>query len=80
MTLSAEKLLPAPQRLMPAISRWKTLLHQWSLNAILQRFAVYCRQINSERLITAVRGIAVTHFGMDGALVKISKAICSIDH
>ncbi len=63
------KLLPAPQRLMPAISRWKTTRHQWSLDAILQRFADCCRQINSKLTECHIRGIAVTTFGVDGALV-----------
>lgn len=67
--IGREKLLPAPQRLMPAISRWKTTPHQWSLDAILQRFADCCRQINSELTECHIRGIAVTTFGVDGALV-----------
>lgn len=50
--------------------------HQWSLDAILQRFADCCRQINSELTECHIRGIAVTTFGVDGALVD--KAICSI--
>lgn len=54
---------------MPAISRWKTTPHQWSLDAILQRFADCCRQINSELTECHIRGIAVTTFGVDGALV-----------
>lgn len=43
--------------------------HQWSLDAILQRFADCCRQINSELTECHIRGIAVTTFGVDGALV-----------
>ena len=43
--------------------------HQWSLDAILQRFADCCRQINSELTDCHIRGIAVTTFGVDGALV-----------
>ncbi|WP_240462756.1 FGGY family carbohydrate kinase, partial [Pseudomonas aeruginosa] len=34
--------------------------HQWSLDAILQRFADCCRQINSELTECHIRGIAVT--------------------
>ena len=35
--------------------------HQWSLDAILQRFADCCRQINSELTDCHIRGIAVHH-------------------
>ena len=43
--------------------------HQWSLEAIVQRFAQCCRQIRSELSSCRVRGITVTTFGVDGALV-----------
>ncbi|QED78959.1 hypothetical protein FTV91_21945 [Escherichia coli] len=36
---------------------------------MLQRFADCCRQINSELTECHIRGIAVTTFGVDGALV-----------
>ncbi|MBW6101185.1 hypothetical protein HTY54_16360 [Escherichia coli] len=35
----------------------------------MQRFADCCRQINSELTDCHIRGIAVTTFGVDGALV-----------
>lgn len=43
--------------------------HQWSLEAIVQRFAECCRLIRSELSSCRVRGITVTTFGVDGALV-----------
>ncbi|HGO5515694.1 TPA: L-fuculokinase [Klebsiella michiganensis] len=43
--------------------------HQWSLEAILQRFAECCRQIADPLSSCTVRGITVTTFGVDGALV-----------
>lgn len=43
--------------------------HQWSLDAILLRFAECCRQIRDELSSCTVRGITVTTFGVDGALV-----------
>ena len=43
--------------------------HQWSLEAILQRFAECCRQISDALSSCTVRGITVTTFGVDGALV-----------
>ncbi|MBA7845540.1 L-fuculokinase [Klebsiella sp. RHBSTW-00484] len=43
--------------------------HQWSLEAIVQRFAQCCRLIRSELSSCRVRGITVTTFGVDGALV-----------
>ncbi|HBN2771255.1 TPA: L-fuculokinase [Klebsiella oxytoca] len=43
--------------------------HQWSLEAILQRFAECCRQIGDTLSSCTVRGITVTTFGVDGALV-----------
>ncbi|HCB1498884.1 L-fuculokinase [Klebsiella oxytoca] len=43
--------------------------HQWSLEAIVQRFAECCRQIHSELSSCRIRGITVTTFGVDGALV-----------
>ncbi len=43
--------------------------HQWSLEAIMQRFADCCRQIHDQLASCTVRGITVTTFGVDGALV-----------
>ncbi|HEY4435401.1 MAG TPA: L-fuculokinase [Lelliottia sp.] len=43
--------------------------HQWSLEAILQRFAKCCQQIRDELSSCTVRGITITTFGVDGALV-----------
>lgn len=43
--------------------------HQWSIDAILQRFADCCQQISSELDTYQIRGITVTTFGVDGALV-----------
>lgn len=43
--------------------------HQWSLEAILQRFAECCRRLSAELAHCRIRGITVTTFGVDGALV-----------
>lgn len=43
--------------------------HQWSLDAILQRFAQCCRQLASALSECRICGITVTTFGVDGALV-----------
>ncbi|ATA19630.1 L-fuculokinase [Gibbsiella quercinecans] len=43
--------------------------HQWSLAAILQRFADCCRKLAAELAACQIRGITVTTFGVDGALV-----------
>ena len=43
--------------------------HQWSLEAILQRFADCCQRLCTQLAACHVRGIAVTTFGVDGALV-----------
>lgn len=43
--------------------------HQWSLEAILQRFADCCQRLSPQLANCHVRGIAVTTFGVDGALV-----------
>ncbi|HCR9769232.1 TPA: L-fuculokinase [Citrobacter koseri] len=43
--------------------------HQWSPAAILQRFADCCQQLKTELAACRVRGITVTTFGVDGALV-----------
>ncbi|HCD7552282.1 TPA: L-fuculokinase [Citrobacter farmeri] len=43
--------------------------HQWSLDAILQRFAECCRTLSAELSACQIRGITVTTFGVDGALV-----------
>lgn len=46
--------------------------HQWSLEAILQRFADCCQRLSSQLASCQIRGIAVTTFGVDGALVDAS--------
>lgn len=51
------------------IARENSTWHQWSLEAILQRFAACCQQIHDELSSCQIRGIAVTTFGVDGALV-----------
>lgn len=38
--------------------------HQWSLEAIMQRFADCCRQIHDQLASCTVRGITVTTFGV----------------
>ncbi|MQC09048.1 L-fuculokinase [Morganella morganii] len=43
--------------------------HQWSLEAIVQRFADCCQQLKAKLAACRVRGITVTTFGVDGALV-----------
>ena len=43
--------------------------HQWSLDAILQRFAQCCQKLSVELSTCRIRGITVTTFGVDGALV-----------
>lgn len=43
--------------------------HQWSLDDILQRFTHCCQAIASELSAWHLRGITVTTFGVDGALV-----------
>ncbi|EMP6170926.1 L-fuculokinase [Citrobacter amalonaticus] len=43
--------------------------HQWSLDAILQRFAQCCRTLSTELSAFRIRAITVTTFGVDGALV-----------
>lgn len=43
--------------------------HQWSLDSILQRFADCCKQIAYALSSCSVRGVTVTTFGVDGALV-----------
>lgn len=43
--------------------------HQWSLEAILQRFADCCQKLSVGLSTCQVRGIVVTTFGVDGALV-----------
>lgn len=43
--------------------------HQWSLEAILQRFATCCQRLATELSACRIRGITVTTFGVDGALV-----------
>ncbi len=49
--------------------------HQWSLEAIMQRFADCCRQIHDQLASCTVRGITVTTFGVDGALVDEQGAL-----
>lgn len=43
--------------------------HQWSLDSILQRFADCCKRLVPDLASCHVRGITVTTFGVDGALV-----------
>lgn len=43
--------------------------HQWSLDAIIQRLADCCHTLAAELADCRVRGITVTTFGVDGALV-----------
>lgn len=43
--------------------------HQWSLEAIMQRFADCCRSLKTSLANCRVRGVTVTTFGVDGALV-----------
>lgn len=43
--------------------------HQWSLEALLQRFAECCQRLSAELAACTIRGITVTTFGVDGALV-----------
>lgn len=43
--------------------------HQWSLTDILQRFADCCQTLSGELSGYRIRGITVTTFGVDGALV-----------
>lgn len=43
--------------------------HQWSLDAILLRFADCCQRLTAELAACRIRGITVTTFGVDGALV-----------
>lgn len=46
--------------------------HQWSLDAILRRFADCCQTLSTKLSACRVRGITVTTFGVDGALVDES--------
>ena len=43
--------------------------HQWSLDAIMQRFAVCCQKISAALSEHHLCGMSVTTFGVDGALV-----------
>lgn len=43
--------------------------HQWSLEDILQRFTDCCQTLSDELSTYLIRGITVTTFGVDGALV-----------
>ncbi|MGK0601255.1 L-fuculokinase [Yokenella regensburgei] len=43
--------------------------HQWSLTDILQRFSECCHSLSSELADCHIRAMAVTTFGVDGALV-----------
>lgn len=43
--------------------------HQWSVEAILQRFARCCREIYGQLDGYTIAGLTVTTFGVDGALV-----------
>ena len=57
------------------IAAEKSDWHQWSLEAIMQRFADCCRQIHEQLASCTVRGITVTTFGVDGALVDEQGAL-----
>ena len=57
------------------IAAEKSDWHQWSLEAIMQRFADCCRQIHDQLASCTVRGITVTTFGVDGALVDEKGAL-----
>jgi len=57
------------------IAAEKSDWHQWSLEAIMQRFADCCRQIHDQLASCTVRGITVTTFGVDGALVDEQGAL-----
>lgn len=46
-----------------------TAWHQWSLEDILQRFADCCQTLSAQLSACQIRGITVTTFGVDGALV-----------
>lgn len=43
--------------------------HQWSLDAIMKRFAVCCSQLSDILARCEIKGLTVTTFGVDGALV-----------
>lgn len=49
--------------------------HQWSLADILQRFAQCCASVSDALAGSHVRGITVTTFGVDGALVDKQGAL-----
>lgn len=51
------------------IAAENSVWHQWSLDAILQRFADCCQRLATELASCQIRGITVTTFGVDGALV-----------
>ena len=57
------------------IAAEKSDWHQWSLEAIMQRFADCCRQIHDQLASCTVRGITVTTLGVDGALVDEKGAL-----
>ncbi|MBJ3592356.1 L-fuculokinase [Salmonella enterica subsp. enterica serovar Saintpaul] len=64
-TIVARASTPNASEIAAENSTW----HQWSLEAILQRFADCCQQIATELTTCHIRGITVTTFGVDGALV-----------
>ncbi|EMF0719233.1 L-fuculokinase [Citrobacter freundii] len=64
-TIVARASTPNASEIATENSTW----HQWSLEAILQRFADCCQQIATELTTCHIRGITVTTFGVDGALV-----------
>lgn len=64
-TIVARASTPNASEIAKENSTW----HQWSLEAILQRFADCCQQIATELATCHIRGITVTTFGVDGALV-----------
>ncbi|CBG89588.1 L-fuculokinase [Citrobacter rodentium] len=58
--------VPNASEIAPENSAW----HQWSADAILHRFATCCCRLSNELAAWRIRGITVTTFGVDGALVN----------
>lgn len=56
---------PNASRIDARNSHW----HEWSLDDILQRFATCCQTLSARLAGCHIRGITVTTFGVDGALV-----------
>jgi L-fuculokinase len=64
-----ENCRPGLNRQRQRARRGEPAWHQWSLEAILQRFADCCQRLSAELAACRIRGITVTTFGVDGALV-----------